>query len=184
MIALQITVTGRHIEVTDALRKYAEDKIGRIAKYFDGIIEAHIILDAGRGRHMAEVTVLANGTRVHCEDETRDMYASIDGALDKLERQIKKYKNRLFRASSRSTMRKMEMREDVIAPESVEVEGATPRIVKTRRFAIKPMGLDEAVMQLDLSGDSFLVFSNSETGDINVLYKRKDGNYGLIEPEY
>ncbi len=179
---MKFIVRGKNIEITDALRGYCEDKIGKVKKYFDEydkLIEAQIALEILKGRHIVEVTLFVDGLILRAEDKTEDMYASIDGVVEKLEGQIRKYKtkiNRKLRADKKEILSHFS--------ESDEKEEDQPKIVKTKKFAIKPMHVEEAVMQMDLLHHDFFVFSNAKTQEVNVVYKRNDGNYGLIEPTF
>lgn len=176
---MQITIVGKNLEVTDALRQYAEKKVAKVEKFFEQApLGVQIFLGLERGKHIVEVTISVDGLLLRGEEKTGDMYASIDGALDKIERQIHKYKTRINR-KLRGTNQVI-----VASPQMSEAEGAEPQIVRTKRFAIKPMSVEEAVMQMDLLGHDFYVFSNAETDEVNVVYRRKDGNFGLIEPEF
>jgi len=160
------------MELTKTLKDYAEEKIGKFDKYINNISEAIITLSVEKYRHRAEVLLKVDGLLVQAESITGEMYSSIDEVADKLERQIKKYKEKI--ASHRKGKNKQE--------EPPKTEKTTPLIIKKKAFDIKPMGIEEAAMQMDLLDKIFFVFTNSSSGDINVLYKRKDGNLGLIEP--
>lgn len=178
---MKITVIGKNIEVTDALRDTAVKKIGKLDKYFNPDVEAQVTLSVQKGRHIIEVTIPFNGIILRGEESTEDMYMSIDRVLDKLEKQINKHRTRLERKLKENSFKGM----DVPPREAEDDEGEyNPTIVRTKRFAIKPMPVDEAVLQMDLLGHSFFVFLNAETEEVNVVYKRKDGRYGLIEPEF
>lgn len=172
-----IQVRGRNIEVTDALKEYINKRLRKLEKYIDNLGEAQVSLSVVRGFHRIEVTIPINGMILRGEESTGDMYASTDLVVDKLEKQIEKYKGKLQKRGARFV-------NDVKAPASVIAEDDGPRLVRTKRFAIKPMPVDEAVLQMNLLGHNFFVFSNAETEQVNVVYKRKDGNYGLIEPEF
>lgn len=181
---MQVTVTGRNIEMTDALKKYAEEKVQKVKKFLNTTIDAHVILAVEKFRQKAEVTINANGVKIHGEEVTEDMYSSIDKVMDKIDRQVRKHKERIWALKNKQHEKDVNIKMDIISRESIEDVGDTPhQIIKTRSFAYKPMSVDEAAMQMDLLGYGFLVFRNSNNGKINVLYKRKDDNYGLIEPE-
>ncbi|MDD4334758.1 MAG: ribosome-associated translation inhibitor RaiA [Desulfotomaculaceae bacterium] len=174
-----VKVRGRNIEVTDALKEYINKRLRKLEKYIDNLGEAQVTLSVVRGFHRVEVTTSINGMILRGEESTDDMYASIDLVVDKLEKQIEKYKGKLQRRGARFANNLK-----TPAAVNVEVEEEGPRLVRTKRFAIKPMPVDEAVLQMNLLGHNFFVFSNAETEQVNVVYKRKDGNYGLIEPEF
>jgi len=171
---MQIIIRGKNVEVTPALREYVDEKVGRLTRYFDNLREAIVALSVERGRHVVEVTVFLNENRIilRGEEASNDMYASLDLVVEKLERQIEKYKTRINK---------------IVLPKEIgasKQELENGKIVKTKRFAVKPMDSEEAVMQMNLLGHDFFVFFNSESEEVNVVYKRKDGNYGLIEPEF
>lgn len=178
---MKITVSGKNIEVTDALKDTVVKKISKLEKYFNPEVEVQATLSVQKNRHIIEVTIPFDGVILRGEEATEDMYTSIDKVLDKLEKQISKHKTRLERKLRESSVRVVET---PIADTAYEDEPYNPTIVKTKRFAIKPMPVEEAVLQMDLLGHSFFVFLNGETEEVNVVYKRKDGRYGLIEPEF
>ena len=181
---MKFMISGRDIKVTEALKDYAKEKVGKISKYFDDdtVIEAQISLHVENQRHMVEVTMFVDGLTLRAETETGDMYASIDEVSDKLARQVRKYKSKIRRKLREE---KLEFEEELVEArheDEHEEEEEELQIVKTKRFAMKPMGVQEAAMQMDLLDHDFFVFSNAETEEVNVVYKRNDGNYGLIEP--
>jgi putative sigma-54 modulation protein len=178
---MRITVTGKNIDITDALRDNVMKKISKLDKYFNPDVEAQVTLSVQKNRHIIEVTIPFDGVILRGEEATDDMYASIDNVLDKLERQMVKHKSRLERKYHVNVPLKYK---DIPAYEFKEGEEREPKIVRTKRFAVKPMSSEEAVLQMDLLGHDFFVFSNDKNGTVNVVYKRKDGNYGLIEPEF
>jgi putative sigma-54 modulation protein len=173
---MKVQVRGRNVEVTNALKEYVEKRLGKLVKYLDLIEEAQVTLTVEKDSHRVEVTIPINGIILRGEETTGDMYASIDLVVEKLEKQIERYKGRLYRRLGRQNT-------EVKAGDNKKEEDG-PRIVRTKRFAMKPMSVDEAVMQMNLLGHSFFVFSNADTEKVNVVYRRKDGNYGLIEPEF
>jgi len=178
---MQINVTFRNIEPSPALKDYAEEKISRIKKYVDEPIEANIVLKVEKFRHIAEATIDVNGIRINGVEETEDMYSSIDMVSDKIESQIKKYKDKLRKRKPPAAEKNLEAASEVLEW-AEEEEDRRPQVVKTEQLHAKPMDLDEAVMQLNLSNGEFLVFTNRHTNRVNVLYKRNDGDFGLIEP--
>lgn len=177
-----ITITGRHVTVTDAIKEYALKKIEAIGIDFPKIISAHVILDVQKYRHRCEIVLAcANHIHIEAEEESDNMYASIDVAVDKLARQMRKYKTKIqrHRQSKREIVR---IEEHVLSAEGLDLhEDAEPKVVHKETFEVKPMFPDEAVLQLELSPRQFLVFLNPTTEQVNVLYRRKTGNYGLIE---
>ncbi|SHI45941.1 SSU ribosomal protein S30P /sigma 54 modulation protein [Clostridium amylolyticum] len=177
---MKVTVIAKNIQLTNALKEAVEKKISKLSKYFNSDVEAKATLSVQKNRQKIEVTIPFNGVILRGEESTEDMYKSIDLVEEKLERQIRKQKTKLARRQTGDSLR-------FSAIESLNgdyYEDEDAKIVKTKRFTIKPMNEEEALLQMELLGHSFFVFSNAETGDVNVLYKRKDGNYGLIEPEY
>lgn len=176
---MQTNITFRNVEATEAIKAYARDKVERVHKYIDGASEAHVVLGVERHLHQADITVHAGHFFLRGREVCDDLYASIDLAMDKIERQLKRYKEKLKerRAQPHHNEGSIKVRHDV-----VEVATATtPEIVRTSEFPAKPMSVDEAVMQMDLAHNDFLVFQNAESREVNVVYRRKDGNYGLIE---
>lgn len=188
---MAIRVQGKHIAVTDALRAYAEQKLAKLPRHFDRVRDAQVVLsvarDSTRGRaQVVEVTVWCDGLVLRAEETSEDMYTSIDRAVDKLERQIEKFRSRIIEKrrldESRRRRRAQQSAESVLEAQGTE-HPTEPQIVRVKRFAMKPMTPDEAVLQMELLGHLFFVFRHAGTQDINVLYKRRDGDYGLIEPE-
>jgi len=171
---MNIIVNGRHLEVTPALKNYAEKKIQRFDRYLSNISEAVVTLTVEKYRHKVEVLLKVNGVLIQAEGITGDVYSSIDEVAEKLERQIKKYKEKLV------SHRKVEGKAGAAVPEVPPVE--VGRIIKNKRFELKPMSPDEAAMQMELLDKDFFVFTNDNSGSINVIYRRRDGNFGLIEP--
>jgi len=179
---MKIIFKGKHIEVTDAMRNYIEKRLSKIERHFDHILEVIVTLSVEKNRQIVEATLQASRALIRAEEETDDMYASIDKVVDKLERQIQKYKKKYFQKPHPSIGKKGLANKEVNVKDSESDKIA--RIVKTKRFAVKPMSVEEAAMQMDLLGHNFFVFANDNTNQVNVLYKRKDGNFGLIEPEF
>jgi putative sigma-54 modulation protein len=174
---LKIIVRGKNIDVTPALRDYVEKKVGKLAKLLDDVTEAVVTLSVEKERHIVEVTVPVGGRLLRGEMASGDMYASIDMVMDKLEKQAAKYKTRLARKIKNGSVL------DVVPPQRrVAKEDQEPRLVRTKRFPVKPMPVEEAILQMNLLGHDFFVFRDADTDEVNVVYCRKDGNYGLIEP--
>ncbi|MBE3588762.1 MAG: ribosome-associated translation inhibitor RaiA [Thermoanaerobacteraceae bacterium] len=173
---MEVQVRGRNVEVTNALKEYVEKRLGKLEKFLEQINEVQVTMTVEKESHRVEVTIPLNGIILRGEESTGDMYASIDLVVEKLEKQVERYKGKLLRRLERNSLQVPEGGDRV-------VENG-PRVVRTKRFAIKPMSVDEAVMQMNLLGHSFFVFSNAETEQVNVVYRRKDGNFGLIEPEF
>ncbi|MBB5335580.1 ribosome hibernation-promoting factor, HPF/YfiA family [Pectinatus brassicae] len=175
-------IRGKNIEITPALHDYVEKRVGKVTKYFDTVGEITVLLTVTKGRHIVEVTVPVEGVLLRGEESTMDMYTSIDLVIDKLERQIRKHKTKLARR-----FRNGNFRPDVSAPAAAaeEIDSSDDDeypVVKTKRFAVKPMDVQEAIMQMNLINHEFFVFRDAKSEDVSVVYRRKDGNYGLIEP--
>ena len=179
---MRISIYGKNLEVSEYLHDLIEKKVSKLELYFPQDTEVQVTLSVEKSRHIVEVTIPYDGVIIRGEEVTGDMYASIDNVLDKLEKQIIRHRTRLEKSLRTGAFR---YEEPVYGGsyEDMEDEGEGPKIVRVKRFAIKPMSEEEAMLQLDMLGHSFYVFMNSDTGSMNVLYKRKDGNYGLIEPE-
>lgn len=176
---MRIIISGRNIVVTEALKEKIYKKLAKFEKFFGENSEAHATLSVEKGRHIFEVTIPFNGIILRGEEATDDMYMSIDNVIEKLERQVRKQKTKLERR-----MKDYNLRFDTLFDNIPDTDEEEMKIVRTKKFTIKPMPAEEAAMQMELLGHSFFVFSNSETEEVNVIYKRKDGNYGLIEQEY
>jgi putative sigma-54 modulation protein len=177
---MNIKFTGKGMDVTEALRDVTEKKIGRLDKYFQKDIEGNVTFSSEKNRKIIEVTINLPGTIIRAEESSDDMYASIDKAVDVLERQMRKYKTRLQKQYKNTETIRFE---NVVPLPVEEEENDSPKLVKTKRFILKPMTSEEAVLQMELLRHNFFVFMDGETGSVNVVYKRKDNNYGLIEPE-
>ncbi|AWI02965.1 ribosome hibernation-promoting factor, HPF/YfiA family [Clostridium drakei] len=175
---MRITVSGKNIEVTSALRNTVERKLSKLEKYFNPDVEVYATLSVQKNRQIVEVTIPFNGVILRGEEENDDMYASIDLVVDKLEGQIRKQKTKLQRRTHSDSLKFQ------FIPDLEPKDKEESKIVKTKRFAIKPMSSEEAVLQMELLGHNFFVYKDSENEEVNVVYKRKDGNYGLIEPEF
>ena len=178
---MRIAIFGKNLEISDYLRDMVEKKVAKLERYFPQDTEAQVTLSVERNRHIAEVTIPYEGGIIRAEEITGDMYASVDNVLDKIEKQILRHRTRLEK-SLRSGAFKFDEPVYAEAFEDYDEEEG-PRIVRVKRFNIKPMSEEETMLQIELLGHSFYVFQNAATEQINVLYRRKDGNYGLIEPE-
>jgi len=172
---------GKNVEVTDALKDVTAKKLSRLDKYFPKDIEGNVTFSTQRNRKIIEVTINLPGTIIRAEESSDDMYAAIDKAVDVLERQIRKHKTRL----QRRYLNGETIRFENVAPLSIEedeAEDEKPRIIRRKRFELKPMSAEEAILQMDLLGHNFFIYQDAESDEIAIVYKRKDGNYGLIEP--
>ena len=179
---MQITITARNLDITEALKRYTEEKVTRLQKFVDQITSAHVILSIEKHRQIAEVTLRVRELTIRGEESSSNLYSAIDLVADKIERQILRYKEKIVEHSGRGSGRLRTRGETAPADaESFSEDG--PRIVKTKRFAMKPLSPDEAAVQMSLLGHSFFVFRNARTQEVNVLYRRQDGDYGLIDPK-
>ena len=174
---MKFIIVGRNIEVTPGLKTAVEDKIGKLEKYFTPETEVHVTLSVEKDRQKIEVTIPVKGSIIRSEQVSSDMYVSIDLVQEIIERQLKKYKTKLVdREQDAVSFSKMFVENDYMEDEEI-------KIVRTKKFDIKPMYPEDACIQMELLGHSFFVFNNADTGEVNVVYKRKGDTYGLIEPE-
>ena len=175
---MRITITGRNIDITDGLRSAVEDKLSKLEKYFTPDTDVFVTLSVEKERQKIEVTIPVKGNIIRSEQVSNDMYVSIDLVEEIIERQMKKYKNKLIdKKQSAMAFSDLFINEEFDTDDEIN-------IVKTKRFAVKPMDPEEACVQMELLGHSFYVFLNAETEQVNVVYKRKNNTYGLIEPEF
>ena len=175
---MAINVRGKNLDITPALKDYVEKRVKKITKYFDKTGDILVILKVEKGRHQVEVTVPVDGILLRGEESTPDMYASIDQVMDKLEKQIEKHKTKLIKRFRGSGFR-ADIASTVTVPETEE-----ETIVRTKRFAVKPMDAEEAILQMNMLNHDFFMFLNIETEQVNLVYRRKDGHFGLLEPEF
>ncbi len=174
---MQVTVNGRNIEVTDSLKQYATEKFGRLNKYLPKAVQVVITLSVVKKvHHRAEAAIKSNGLLIQASEETEEMYSAIDLLIEKIERRVRRYKEKLVDHKHQSN--KAEAALSSASPS----EDRVPQIIRTKRFDLKPMLPEEAVMQMELLDKDFFIFANAGSGLVNVIYKRKDGNVGLIEP--
>jgi len=179
---VQIAITGRNLEITEALRRYAEEKVARLQRFVDQITSVHVILMIEKYRQIAEITLRIRDLTIRGEESSDDLYCAIDLVADKIERQILRYKEKIVEHVGRGPGRSRG-RGEIPQGEAEPFSRDGPRIVKTKRFAMKPLSPDEAALQMNLLGHNFFVFRNARTEEVNVLYRRQDGDYGLIEPQ-
>ena len=175
---MRVTVIGKNINVTPALKEIVEKKISKLDKYFEPETNARATFAVQKNRQIFEVTIPFNGVILRCEESTDDMYKSIDLVETKLERQIRKQRTKLHRRNNES-LRFGTL--DEVALEEAEDRG---ELVRVKKFNIKPMNTEEAILQMELVEHNFFVYKDADTNNVNVIYKRKDGNYGLLEPDY
>jgi putative sigma-54 modulation protein len=184
-VNVPVRITGRHVQVTEAIRNYAESKLGNLHLDYPRIIEAHVILDVEKYRQFAEIILhCSNHITLEATAETSDMYASIDSAIDKIAQQMRKYKTRIMRSHRPRKSEIQHFREEILTvPADFEHhEEIEPKVIQTERYPVKPMFVDEAVLQMEMSKRQFVVFLNAKSEKINILHRRKDGSYGLMEP--
>jgi len=174
---MEITITFRKTDPVDSIRKYAEEKLKRLSKYFDFPAQAHVVLSVEKYRHIADVTLNVDGTVLKAMEETEDMYSTIDLVLDKLEAQVKRHMARM--REKRSDLGKA----STIFSSEPSTEGFEEPVIELENVEVKPMDPVEAVNQLNLSNKDFLVFRNSINNKVNVIFRKKNGNFGLIDPE-
>jgi putative sigma-54 modulation protein len=187
---VNLTVKGRNLVLTEAISAYAQEKLGKLGKYLANGSRCEVELWTEKNpsitdNQVVEATIFTKGPVIRAREASPDIYASIDLVYAKLERQVKKYRGKLISRSQGAhkevlTAQGFQVLEE---PEAVEEETVAPRIVKTKQFLVKPMTPEEAALQLELVGHDFFVFTNSESGETAVIYKRRDGNYGLIEAQ-
>lgn len=182
---MELLITGKNVEVTDWLRQYVEKKIGRLDRYLPTIQEARVELSTestkrAQDRQVAQVTLRSNGAILRAEEKSSDMFTSIDAVVDKMHRQIRRYKDKRSRGRGRDSDRSEMMLESAIS-EPIEEEPGT--IVRVKRFSMSPMNAEEAIEQMELLGHDFYIFFNVDDNRINVIYRRADSNYGLLQPE-
>lgn len=187
---MQVSVTFRQMEATPALKNHAADRVQRIAKFISKPTDAHVVLSLEKYMHKADITLNTNGLLIRGAEKSDDMYASIDRAIEKIERQLKRYREKLKHHKPRASDGEYRVRLNVIEGASVEPDddaldqaARAPLVIKSEEFVTAPMTVDEAVMQMDLLDNNFLVYQNAESKQVNVIYRRKDGDLGLIEAD-
>jgi len=178
---MNTSVRFKKLESSDALRSYVSEKLNRLDKYFNGPTEASVVLSIEKFRHSAEINITGDRMAINGKEETEEMYAAIDMVLDKLEVQIKKNKQKSREHRTKAKASAVASGAPVPPETVIDEEMDAPR-VRVQHIDYKPMDVDEAIMQMDLINNSFLVFTNARTETVNVLYRQKDGNYGLIQP--
>lgn len=187
-VNVPIKVTGRHVSVTEPIKDYAASKIEHLHLDYPRIIEAHVILDVEKHRHFAEIILHCNNhITIEASHECTDMYASIDGVIAKIAQQMRKYKTKILKSHRpRGGQSIRHIEEQVLHIEETfhEIENSEPSVIKTERYPVKPMFIDEAVLQIEMSNRQFVVFQNAKSEKVNILYRRKDGGFGLIEPTF
>ena len=173
---MKVAIRGKNIEVTDALRAYIEKRLSKLTRYFDDELDAQAVLSVVKDKSTVELTCFVNKIVLRGVETNDDMYAAIDLVIDKIVRQIHKHKTRLAKRFKK---------QEAFHPEALAapVEEETIEVVKRKRFAVRPMDVEEAILQMNLLNHDFFVFYDPDFGGVNVVYRRKDGNYGLLAPE-
>lgn len=175
---MNLVISGKNLDITEGLRSAVEEKIAKLERYFTDSTEVHVTLSTEKNRQKIEITIPMKGSIIRAEEVSSDMYVSIDLVEEVIERQLRKYKNKLIDKEQNAA----HLNQEFIDEEPYEEEEI--EIIRSKKFAMKPMDPEEACVQMELLGHSFFVFRNSETEEVNVVYKRKGNTYGLIEPEY
>lgn len=171
---MKITIRGKNIDVTEALKQYIEKRVGKFGKFLNELSEAIVTISTEKFTHKIDVLLKVNGHLIQAEGKTEDLYSAVDQVVEKLEKQILKYKEKVQNKNKKEAVK--------YSSEPFAEKEGLKRIVKYKKFDLRPMSPDEAVDQMELLDKDFFIFINSFTGDINVVYRRKDGNFGLIEP--
>jgi putative sigma-54 modulation protein len=175
---MAVKIRGKNISVTPALKDYVEKKVVNITKQFKTVGDITAVMRVEKDSHIVEITVPASGIVIRAQEDTNDMYASIDKCVDKIARQIHKYKTRLMRRKYNN------FRDEYnAAPAKEEPDDGEFKVVRNKHYVMRPMGVQEAIMQMNLLSHDFFLFFNEETNSVAVVYKRKNGDYGLIAPE-
>jgi putative sigma-54 modulation protein len=177
---MNVQITAKNLELTNALKDYVEKKLVRIEKFFDYVLDISVVLEIQKNVHSAEILVNAKGVFLKGLERSEDLYASIDLAIDKIERQLSKYKEKLKEKSPSDVTASGTFKLNVFESESFDEDA--PKIIISKEMPAKPMDVEEAVMQMNLLNKNFFVFKNAQTNEVNVVYKRDDGNIGLIQP--
>ena len=175
---MQTSVTFKNFDPSENLKSYVGDKLDRFDKYLYNPAEANVVLSVEKFRHMAEINIIGDKLNIYGKEVTMDMYSAIDMVLDKIEKQIKKNKQKVRKHRNSAKARA----KDIIAEDRLHLDEESTAKVRVRGIEYKPMDVEEAIMQMDLVSNNFLVFTNARTDQVNVLYRRRDGDYGLIQP--
>ena len=179
---MELQITGKNMELSPPVRSYIERKLGKLSRHLPNIIESNVEISEEQTRSpqqhfVVQVTLNSNGTLLRGEERGEDLFTAIDKLVGIMGRQIERYKGKLYRKGRGSSLARCEFSQEA------ETEEAPKRVIKVKRFAIKPMSVDEAIEQMELLGHAFFLFFNADTEELNLLYQRKDSNYGLIEPK-
>ena len=184
---MKINIIGKNMEISDYLKDVVTKKTHKIERYFKPDAEMQVKLAIEKSRHIAEVTIVADGVFLRGEEATGDMYSSIDAVLKKIERQMRKYRTKISKRLKEDAFREQaafnaEVDEEIEEVDAEEEAYNEPEIVRNKKFVAEPMEVEDAVVQMELLGHSFFVYRNPKTSEVNVVYKRADGGYGVIEP--
>ena len=175
---MNLVISGKNLDITEGLRSAIEEKIGKLERYFTDTTEVYVTLSTEKNRQKIEITIPMKGSIIRAEEVSSDMYVSIDLVEEVIERQLRKYKNKLIDKEQNAA----HLSQSFIEADDFEDEDI--QIIRSKKFAMKPMDPEEACVQMELIGHNFFVFRNSETDEVNVVYKRKGNTYGFIEPEF
>ncbi|MBN2297043.1 MAG: ribosome-associated translation inhibitor RaiA [Deltaproteobacteria bacterium] len=171
---MQLDITFKNIDSSDALKDYASKRFSKLAKYIDRPTEVHVVLSVEKRRHKADISLNADGVMINAVEITEDMYSAIDMVMDKLERQIKKHKEKLQGKKGQAKV--------FFEGAAAERDKDKPRIIHEKDYFVKPMSIEEAILQMDMAANDFIIFQNTDSNQINLIYKRQDGDIGLVEP--
>ena len=183
---MKVSITGRKMEMTEALNEHIKEKIRGIKKFLNEVKDVHIVLSVEKHRHFAEITLNASGYVIHCKEETNNMYSSIDRVIGKLTKQLKKHKDKILTLKNKKKSGEGEItgfRSDVLSYEKETTMRENPQVIKSVKFDAKPISLEEATLEIRSTKNNFLVFRNALNEKINILYHRNDGNLGLIDTD-
>jgi putative sigma-54 modulation protein len=180
---IRIEIAGRQVEVTPTLREFTLDKLRKLEKLLDGPLEVHVVLAAEKHRQLAEIQVKSRTAVLSGAEETDDLFASISEVADKLERQALKHKEKVTERKRRDGRKRTEAEAQALEPDGSSRDGS-PRLVPSERYRLKPLTPEDAVLELEATGEDLLVFRDAETYRVNVVYRRVDGNFGLVDPEF
>ncbi len=190
---MNVNITGKHMEMSDALKAYINNGLKKLEHYFDKIVDANVVLAVEKHRHICEINLNVNGFRIHAKESSPDMYASVDTVIDKLEKQIKKFKDKLKNHKPKHRDETKAYKHLIIELKEENQKETKPQeespivpheIIHREHITLKPMTVEEALMQIQLLEEPFLVFINAKTSQVNVIYPRGDNTFGLIEPQY
>jgi len=173
---MQLSVTFKHLDSSESIKSHLAEKVCKLDKLLDNPAEANAVLCVEKFRHIAEISIFGDRLNINAKEETNDIYSAIDVAVDKLEKQLKKSKEKIKKHRAKNKNKWFDKNESLDYEDNFEKE------IKVKNIDYKPMYAEEAALQLETAGNSFLVFTSAKTGRVNVIYKRNDGNYGLIQP--